>query len=131
MNHEENTGDEMKGGRVRGEHYPPSNGVPTSDEAAASIASHTQRQRDIIYNYVIDMAMLGSTAQEAAIALDMPIQTVTPRLLEIRKDGLLVDSGEKRLTTSKRRATVWIDSKLNLPNDQVGKVTTGRIDTIC
>lgn len=98
-------------GAARGEHYPPSNGVPTSDEAAASIASHAERQRDIIYNYVIEQYMLGSTAQEASIALNMPIQTVTPRLLEIRKDGLLKDSGMKRLTTSKRRAIVWIDSR--------------------
>jgi hypothetical protein len=98
---------------TRHKHYPPSNGVPTSDEAAASIAGHALRQRDIIYNYIVEQDVLGSTAQEAAIALGMPIQTVTPRLLEIRKDGLLKDSGEKRLTTSRRRAIVWIDSRLN------------------
>lgn len=126
MNIEMNTG-----GDTRHDHYPPSNGVPTSDEAAASIASYAQRQRDIIYHYVIEQSMLGSTAQEAAIALNMPIQTVTPRLLEIRKDGLLVDSGEKRLTTSKRRAIVWIDSRLNSPGDQVAKLTARRIDRTC
>ena len=119
MNHEENLDGEMKDGRARNKHYPPSNGIPTSDEAAARIATHAQRQRDIIYSYVIDQYMLGSTAQEASIALDMPIQTVTPRLLEIRKDGLLVDSGEKRMTTSNRRAIVWIDSRYIVPDDRL------------
>lgn len=103
-------------GTARGEHYPPSNGVATSDEAASSIAVHAQRQRDVIYRYMTDRSMLGSTAQEASIALDMPIQTVTPRMLEIRRDGLLKDSGERRLTTSKRRAIVWIDSRINVPD---------------
>ncbi|KAJ3082379.1 hypothetical protein HK102_001741 [Quaeritorhiza haematococci] len=98
------------GFRPRADHYPPSNGTPTSDEAAASIYPHAQRQRDILYAYVCEQYMLGTTNQEAEDALGMPAQTITPRMLELRREGLVVDSGEKRRTRSGRRAVVWIDA---------------------
>lgn len=92
-------------------HYPPSNGVQTSDEAAAAIEPVGQRQRDILYAYVCDQCMLGTTNQEAEEALGMPAQTITPRMLELRKEGLVVDSDMKRRTRSGRRAIVWIDAR--------------------
>jgi hypothetical protein len=92
-------------------HVPPSNGVPTSDEAAAAIEPVAQRQRDILYAYVCDQYMLGTTNQEAEEALGMPAQTITPRMLELRKEGLVVDSGMKRKTRSGRWAIVWIDAR--------------------
>lgn len=99
------------GVRPTAHHYPPSNGVQTSDEAAAAIEPVAQRQRDILYAYVCDQYMLGTTNQEAEEALGMPAQTVSPRMGELRKEGLVVDSGEKRRTRSGRRAIVWIDAR--------------------
>lgn len=90
-------------------HIPPSNGVQTSNEAAAAIEPVAQRQRDILYRYVCDQYMLGTTNQEAEEALGMPAQTITPRRLKLRKEGLVTDSNEKRKTRSGRRAIVWID----------------------
>lgn len=92
-------------------HIPPSNGVPTSDEAAAAIEPVAQRQRDILYAYVCDQYTLGTTNQEAEEALGMPAQTITPRMLELRKEGIVVDSGMKRKTRSGRRAIVWTDAR--------------------
>jgi hypothetical protein len=97
-------------------HIPPTNGVSTSNEAAAAIMPYAERQRDRLLQFIIEQGMTGSTAQEAEIPLGMPAQTITPRLLEIRKDGLVKDSGVKRMTRSKRRARVWIDANLDLPN---------------
>jgi hypothetical protein len=97
-------------------HTPPTNGVSTSNEAAAAIMPYAERQRDRLLQYIIEQGMTGSTAQEAEIPLGMPAQTITPRLLEIRKDGLVKDSGVKRMTRSKRRARVWIDANLVLSN---------------
>jgi CRP-like cAMP-binding protein len=90
-------------------HVPPSNGVQTSNEAAKAIEPVAQRQRDMLYEYVCDQYMLGTTNQEAEVALGMPAQTITPRMGELRKEGLVTDSGEKRLTRSGRKAIVWID----------------------
>jgi hypothetical protein len=90
-------------------HVPPSNGVQTSNEAAKAIEPVAQRQRDILYRYVCDQYMLGTTNQEAEEALGMPAQTITPRMLELRKEGLVTDSKEKRQTRSGRRAIVWVD----------------------
>jgi hypothetical protein len=92
-------------------HVPPSNGVPTSNEAAKAIEPVAQRQRDILFRYVCDQIVHGTTNQEAEEALGMPAQTITPRMLEIRKEGLVTDSGLKRLTRSGRKAIVWIDAR--------------------
>jgi CRP-like cAMP-binding protein len=110
----ENNENEMMGGdglKPTMYHIPPTNGVQTSNEAAAAIEPFSQRQRDILYAYVCDQYMLGTTNQEAEEALGMPAQTITPRMLELRKEGLVVDSGMKRKTRSGRRAIVWIDAR--------------------
>lgn len=92
-------------------HVPPSNGTQTSNEAAAAIEPVAQRQRDVLYAFVCDRYVYGTTNQEAEEDLGYPAQTITPRMLELRKEGLVVDSGLKRLTRSGRRAIVWIDAR--------------------
>lgn len=87
---------------------PPSNGVFTSDLAAAQIASVSGHLRQVIYDYIASRGPLGATSQEVEIALGIVAQTVTPRVLELRRLGLLWPSGECRRTRSGRKAQVWV-----------------------
>ena len=49
----------------------------------------------------------GATADEIAYVLKYSILTVRPRVSELNKMDLIVDSGLRRLNTSGRRAIVW------------------------
>ncbi len=86
---------------------PPSNGVITSDLAAALIEPVSGRLRQIIYDHIVSRGPLGATSQEIEIALGIPAQTVTPRVKELRTLGLVWDSGTFRPTRSGRKAIVW------------------------
>ncbi|RUL88171.1 hypothetical protein [Tautonia sociabilis] len=88
--------------------YPPSNGVITSDLAAALIEPVSGQIRGYIYDYIISRGALGATSQEVEIALGIVAQTVTPRVLELRKMGMVCPSGEFRPTRSGRKAQVWV-----------------------
>lgn len=87
---------------------PPSNGVITSDLAAAQIEPVSGHLRQIIYDFINSRGPLGATSQEVEIALGIVAQTVTPRVLELRKMGLICHSGEFRPTRSGRKAQVWV-----------------------
>ena len=50
----------------------------------------------------------GATTDELEKALHLSHQTCSPRVLELRKKGLVVDSGRRRLTRSMRKAVVWV-----------------------
>jgi hypothetical protein len=88
--------------------YPLSNGVWTSDLAAAQIQPVSGRLRQIVYEFVVSQGTHGATSQEVETALRMPSQSITPRVVELRKQGLLGDSGTARMTRSGRKAIVWV-----------------------
>jgi predicted transcriptional regulator len=95
--------------------YPPSNGVITSDMAAGQIEQVSGRLRNQVLDFIRAQAEAGATAQETDRALGMPPNTITPRIWELRKLGLIRDSGETRPTASKRKAKVWVAIS---PSDQ-------------
>ncbi len=86
---------------------PPSNGVITSDLAAAQIEPVSGCLRQIIYDHIVSRGPLGATSQAIEIALGIPAQTVTPRVKELRTLGLVWNSGMFRPTRSGRKAIVW------------------------
>lgn len=84
-------------------------GSETSVEAFESTpASTRERQRWQIVRYVKAQGKVGATAQEAAVALDIPLQTTSARCSELKRDGTLVDSGLRRLTPQRKKAVVLI-----------------------
>lgn len=87
---------------------PPSNGVFTSDAAAESIAATAPRQRGRVLRFVIDRGEYGATADEVGRALDMQAQSVTPRILELRRAGWIVRTEQTRPTRSGRAAYVYV-----------------------
>jgi len=88
--------------------FPPSNGVITSDMAAGQIEEVSGRLRNLVLDFIRAQADAGATAQETDRAMGMPPNTITPRIWELRKLGLIRDSGRTRPTVSNRKAKVWV-----------------------
>ena len=87
---------------------PSAYGSATSEAAARSIASHRPELRLRVWCAVELAGWTGITAEELEAACEMPGNTVRPRLVELREDGLVMDSGRTRRTESGRSATIWV-----------------------
>lgn len=94
---------------------PPSNGVPTSHEAAASVVESSESDRARVLEFVRARAETGATSDEIEAALSMRHQNVSARIWQLAgKDRRypvpprIVDSGIRRNTRSGRRAIVWV-----------------------
>jgi hypothetical protein len=87
---------------------PPHNGTDTSADAAESVANLTGELRIKIFDWLVTKGDLGATSDEAEVALGLSHQTCSPRILELRKANMVVDSGLRRLTRGGRKAKVWI-----------------------
>jgi predicted Rossmann fold nucleotide-binding protein DprA/Smf involved in DNA uptake len=85
--------------------YPTSPGwkrTDTSREAAQTVNAATLRAR--VLRVLIDGPL---TADECAEALRCPILSIRPRLSELRLQGKVEDTGERRRNDSGKRAIVW------------------------
>ena len=80
----------------------------TSEVAAERIAGHAKTLRARVLAYIIGQGAHGVTDDEGEAALGIKPQTYTPRRGELVAQGLVVDSGRRRKTTSGRPAAVWI-----------------------
>ena len=80
----------------------------TSRDAAIKARPKAPAHRTAILGYIMGRGTIGATNEEISEALDLKIQTVCPRMKELRESGDLVWSGEKRQTRSHSEANVWI-----------------------
>jgi hypothetical protein len=80
----------------------------TSHEAALRIADYTAVQSLAVLGAIAAAGDHGATDAEVQAALGLGPQSVGPRRGELRKRGLVCDSGERRQTPSGRRAIVWV-----------------------
>lgn len=87
---------------------PPHNVAPTSREAARRIKRHAPTQRQRILGCIAEAGAPGRIAEETATILRLRIQSTTARINELRRLGLIVDSGRRRPTSSGRQAIVWV-----------------------
>lgn len=87
---------------------PPSNGTPTSDAAASYIEPVSGRLRRLVYDFIMERGGYGATAQEVEQGLGLVAQTVTPRVVELRKKGLVEVTEDTRKTRSGCRARVYV-----------------------
>lgn len=76
----------------------------TSYDAAAAMepAAKTLRMAALIA-----LARDAMTADEVATKLGESILTIRPRMSELRTLGMIVDTGDRRLNSSGKRAVVW------------------------
>lgn len=87
---------------------PPHNGSPTSRAAAASAAPRAGSKTRLVLDFLREQGDYGATADEAAARLGLLIQSVTARMHDLARRGLIVRAGRTRPTRSGRAAEVWI-----------------------
>lgn len=89
-------------------HYPEAPGAKapgTSTEAAHKITPHATALRDRVESLFLTGATL--TADECAETLGVSVLACRPRISELSKMGLIVNTGERRKNASGMSASVW------------------------
>ena len=80
----------------------------TSKLAAESVADAAKSRSRLAIAFIVERAARGATADEVASALEWERYSSRPRLAELHKRGVLVDSGERRVGVSGRAQAVWV-----------------------
>jgi hypothetical protein len=93
------------------------NGVPyvntdTSKEAARLVDADSHEAR--VYRHILRSGSHGVTDDEIEQALEMRHQTASARRRGLVMKLLVVDSGQRRPTSSGRDAIVWVIAKRDL-----------------
>lgn len=80
----------------------------TSKAAAEAVKPHSASYRGIVLAFIRAKGSAGATNEEIAAGTLLQIQTVCPRVVELREARLITDSGTTRPTQSGRQAKCWI-----------------------
>lgn len=83
-------------------------GVDTSVAAADDIAPSLGRMQRMVEMAIRGACAHGLTTDEIAVKLDMNRWTVQPRTSELRRKGIIHDSGQRRPNVTGKMAIVWI-----------------------
>lgn len=86
----------------------PSNGVATSDEAAASMQPHLSGLRRLVLGWIEAHRVVGATCDEAELSLGLSHQCCSARFNDLHRGGLIVRTDLKRKTRSGRNAFVYV-----------------------
>lgn len=82
--------------------------VDTSVAAANALAPKLGRLQRMAETAIRDAGLFGLTADELAARLDMDRWSIQPRTSELRRKGLIRDSGRRRPNATGKQAIVWI-----------------------
>lgn len=82
--------------------------VETSISAAEALAPKLGRLQELAKSTIAQAGSAGLTADELAERLNLDRWSVQPRTTELRRKGLIRDSGLRRLNASGRSAIVWV-----------------------
>lgn len=74
----------------------------TSREALQSVNTQLWRDRTLVC-----LSYRPMTCDEVEVMVEGTHQNISARITELRKMGLIIDSGSRRKTRSKRNAIVW------------------------
>lgn len=80
----------------------------TSRDAAVRIAKDAETLRQQVYAYIVSRGGHGATDEEGQAKLCMDGNTYRPRRRELETAGVVMDSGQRRATSSGRSAVVWM-----------------------
>lgn len=81
-------------------------GIDTSVEAAEMIAPLSSRLRQLVHRTLYQHPK-GLTVDETCRVVERPRYSLQPRFTELKKLGLIRDTGERRFNHSGARAIVW------------------------
>ena len=82
--------------------------VETSVAAADALAPKLGRLQRMAEGAIREAGWLGLTADELAERLGMDRWSIQPRTSELKRKGLIRDSGQRRPNSTGKRAIVWI-----------------------
>ena len=82
--------------------------VETSIAAAEALAPKLGRLQRMSEEAIRDAGPSGLTADELAASLAMDRWSIQPRTSELRRKGLIRDSGQRRRNATRKLAIVWI-----------------------
>lgn len=82
--------------------------VDTSIAAADAIVPKLGRLQRMAEVAIRDAGLHGLTADELAARLDMERWSIQPRTSELKRKGIIRDSGQRRPNCSGKLAIVWI-----------------------
>ena len=88
-------------------HTPGHRNVDTSIAAANDLAPKLGRLQRMAETTIRDAGARGLTADELSARLDMDRWSIQPRTSELRRKGLIRDSGQRRPNGSGKLAIVW------------------------
>jgi len=80
----------------------------TSREAAEHIEPVAGTLRAQVRRFIERRGAWGATRDEICASLNLTIQSVTPRVNELLRDGHVIEPGQRRMTRAGRRAEVVI-----------------------
>lgn len=82
--------------------------VDTSIAAADALAPRLGRLQRLASGAIRDAGAHGLTVDELAARLEMDRWSIQPRTSELRRKGLIRDSGQRRPNITGKLAIVWI-----------------------
>ena len=82
--------------------------VETSVAAADALAPQLGRLQRMAETTIRDAGAHGLTADELAARLDMDRWSIQPRTSELKRKGLVRDSGQRRPNSTGKLAIVWV-----------------------
>ena len=88
-------------------HIPGHRGIDTSIAAAKVVAAHRATHLLQVLRVIEAAGQTGATGSEIAGALCWIVYKVRPRLADARAKKLIIDSGERRPSQSRRSEIVW------------------------
>lgn len=84
--------------------------VDTSMAAADAMAPKLGRLQRMARAAIRDAGADGLTADELAARLELDRASIRPRTSELKRKGLIRDSGRRRRNASGKAAIVWIEA---------------------
>lgn len=82
--------------------------VDTSIAGADALAPKLGRLQRTVLGPIREAGQTGLTGDEVALRLGVERWTIRPRTSELRRKGLIRDSGQRRPNCSGKAAIVWI-----------------------
>ena len=82
--------------------------VDTSVAAADALAPKLGRLQRMAETTIRDTGLSGLTAEELAEQLGMDRWSIQPRTTELKRKGIIRDSGQRRRNATGKQAIVWI-----------------------
>ena len=83
-------------------------GVETSIAAGEALAPKLGRLQRMAETAIREAGWLGLTADELAARLELDRWSIQPRTSELKRKGLIRDSGQRRPNATGKLAIVWV-----------------------